>query len=478
MLTLKYLLSKSLPLHRDTAPDVAIRGVKARKRRSNGNPAIVAKVQSKGYVRGTSPPKKHPIYEAIIEGMMGEGSKVSDKYVSVSCSCEYFLYNCLAGDTRVLTSEGYKTILSLTRHSKVKYVINGQTVNGSAPVCTGIKLTKALTFTNGRTMRLTHDHKVLTKAASGDDKGPFPGTFWVKAQDLKIGDKVCTDATLPPDTEPSFDNDFYDGFLCGVMMGDGTMLDGKPRIVLCGNKRSSIYPILKDAGFAFERKAINSTSDAVGLTHEALEALHLSGYKHRQSVDLKSKTFVYGYLSGLIATDGSVTKKQVNLSGGFEHLSELHYALSAMGHNRIGFLRAEKAGEVSNLAKRNADLYLLSMSSGAILELRKHLNCGKDKQAKLDALDFKPSKALGYTVIKKITRGREEHVYDISVPKLKMFVAEGVIVHNCEYALAKQGASQIRYSNGQPPVVRNPQEKPILCKHLTRLAQEVIAKGW
>ena len=94
MLTLKYLLSKSLPLHRDTAPDVAIRGVKARKRRSNGNPAIVAKVQSKGYVRGTSPPKKHPIYEAIIEGMMGEGSKVSDKYVSVSCSCEYFLYNC------------------------------------------------------------------------------------------------------------------------------------------------------------------------------------------------------------------------------------------------------------------------------------------------------------------------------------------------------------------------------------------------
>lgn len=92
MISFTKLLSMSAPLHKDTAKNVMIRSMKARKRRSNGNPAIVAVTQSRKANKpgATTPPK----YETIVEGMMGEGSKISQRYVSVSCSCDYFLYTC------------------------------------------------------------------------------------------------------------------------------------------------------------------------------------------------------------------------------------------------------------------------------------------------------------------------------------------------------------------------------------------------
>jgi hypothetical protein len=38
-----------------------------------------------------------------------------------------------------------------------------------------------------------------------------------------------------------------------------------------------------------------------------------------------------------------------------------------------------------------------------------------------------------------------------------------------EYALAQKGGADIFYSNGEPPVDRNPQMKPGCCKHLVAL---------
>ena len=47
----------------------------------------------------------------------------------------------------------------------------------------------------------------------------------------------------------------------------------------------------------------------------------------------------------------------------------------------------------------------------------------------------------------------------------------------CEYALAKHGAATVMFSNGQPPVVRNPSEKAILCKHIVKLCKKISDKG-
>jgi hypothetical protein len=45
---------------------------------------------------------------------------------------------------------------------------------------------------------------------------------------------------------------------------------------------------------------------------------------------------------------------------------------------------------------------------------------------------------------------------------------------HCEYALAKSGNAEIKFSNGKRPAVTNPKNVPYLCKHLYRAAPLVI----
>lgn len=47
-----------------------------------------------------------------------------------------------------------------------------------------------------------------------------------------------------------------------------------------------------------------------------------------------------------------------------------------------------------------------------------------------------------------------------------------------EYAVNKRGAADIKYSNGEPPVVQNPTQIPGMCKHLYALARLIQASGW
>lgn len=47
-------------------------------------------------------------------------------------------------------------------------------------------------------------------------------------------------------------------------------------------------------------------------------------------------------------------------------------------------------------------------------------------------------------------------------------------LYYCEVALNHWGSARIQFSNGEHPGVTNPGLHPLMCKHLTRLAQEVM----
>ena len=67
-----------------------------------------------------------------------------------------------------------------------------------------------------------------------------------------------------------------------------------------------------------------------------------------------------------------------------------------------------------------------------------------------------------------------------AVDQKKGFKGYVKVLCDCEYqtyynevALHKHGASDIVYSNGEPPVDRNPSYKPNLCKHLYALCKRI-----
>ncbi len=45
---------------------------------------------------------------------------------------------------------------------------------------------------------------------------------------------------------------------------------------------------------------------------------------------------------------------------------------------------------------------------------------------------------------------------------------------HCEYALTRSGNSEIDYSNGKRPVIKNPNQTPYLCKHLFKAAPAAL----
>ena len=47
-----------------------------------------------------------------------------------------------------------------------------------------------------------------------------------------------------------------------------------------------------------------------------------------------------------------------------------------------------------------------------------------------------------------------------------------------EYALTTWGAARIKHSNGEPAVVRNPGNLPLVCKHLIKLLRAVKEHGF
>ena len=77
-------------------------------------------------------------------------------------------HNCLAGNTLVFTTSGYKRIDELVGKVGKVITIDPKThervvENFRNVVCNGVKPTITITFDNGERLTLTEDHRVLTK---------------------------------------------------------------------------------------------------------------------------------------------------------------------------------------------------------------------------------------------------------------------------------------------------------------------------
>lgn len=49
--------------------------------------------------------------------------------------------------------------------------------------------------------------------------------------------------------------------------------------------------------------------------------------------------------------------------------------------------------------------------------------------------------------------------------------------YTAEYALWTWGAAKIKYSNGEPAVVKNPSNIPLVCKHLAKVLRLIKERG-
>lgn len=425
------------------------------------------------------------VHETYIIGMGDDEKMPVNRHPKVLVQC-----TCLIGDTKVLTDKGWQTIFELAQphtpdHFPLQYNIKGELYPGSAPFYTGMRKVWKLQLSNGQTITGTSNHQLLQHVALGNYKTE---ERWTELGELQVGDKLITNAFDPGKAERN--EEYWEAFFIGVLQGDGTMFaSGRPNLKLFGDKKVILqklidHDLVRDVTPVKGRDGVLN----VQLSHRSIELCARYQFENKKSVKLDSLSQTMGYLSGLVATDGTTyANGDVLIRGGKDYLEQLHWKLMEYGYTQCTFYLERGTGITENkivvdgqyVAKSTKEMWALRISNQC--DILKNLVLSKKQRQRIERSAIKPRKP--WVKITGISYAGKQHVYDITVPGLHRFAANGVIAHNCEnfvyvfeYANASVGASRLIYSNGNAPNFTNPMLAPGCCKHIIALAKIVLEK--
>ena len=396
--------------------------------------------------------------------------------------------DCLTGESKILTKDGWKTILELLFQKDIKYITkSGKVVNGDSPWFVGKKPTFKITLKNGFELCGTKEHKVLCFKGvkkiydhRENGKSYYREKIlyeWKTIGSLTSEDKVvCYQRNEIEDTVK--DDNYWRSYLAGVYLGDGSS----------HSTFLNLNPIKEKYIFLKLRK------------HLGLEYKQISG-KWRYAIDKKhiwylksleickpEKRFTipdscnkFALLSGLIDSDGYAKDGIVSIWGDKRLLNPLKDWLVSLGVP-CKYKVVRKAGtEVCEGYAATKDHYILVITSTGVNLLRKNL-CSY-KVEKLPA--GKKVKRLNWSYVESKSYNGLCDTFDIEIPDKHNFVANGIVVHNCarnmykwEVANAVHKCSPIYYSNGAMPYDTNPSLRVGACKHSLRVGRAILNHKW
>ena len=387
---------------------------------------------------------------------------------------------CVTGDTLVATDQGLVPIaLLVDQHFRVaadpRLADHADYLPSSPAFCTGVKPVVRLTTREGFELRLTTDHKVRTPEG------------WVAAGDLKPGDRVLIHAGAGAFGRQG---SLEEGRILGWFVGDGGFsregesepLDG--RLYFYGEKRC-YAPLFEQVIQAVVRPAANGRScalTAVQITRRKAAVIgshRLAEWVQAQGLSPESKLSVpssvlqgsaemqQGFLQALFTADGTLLRskgvRELRLTSvSLDLLRQVQLLLLNFGvfsriyKNRRGarpLLRLLPDGRggrkpyrvqpVHELVVSGADLVRFADAVG-LLPGPKH----EALSAMASSYARRPWARTFEAHVESVTPDGTEPVFDLSVPGIHAFSANGVVVHNCgEQPLPPWGICDLGHIN-------------------------------
>lgn len=351
---------------------------------------------------------------------------------------------CVTGDSWILTDGGPRRVTDLLDNPYMA-LVDGKPYSATAFWKTGDKPVLRLTTSEGYTVRVTDDHKVLTP------------TGWVEAGQLNIGDEVV----LHDHLGGSWDGDGTEdeGYVLGHLVGDGTFYpDGTPALAVWTTDLGSSQPrnlleqIVGDMPHRSDWKGWNSTGDGTQyrLKSSAVRDLAtrfgiVSGHKTiTDEVEQSSSAFYAGFLRGLFDTDGHV-EGHGHRGGVSIRLSQADYPLLEAAQRMLARMGVKSSLRLMHPAGEKV------MPGGVYATKESHrlIISGEHAQRFMDVIGFADAvktatwqdRAASMTrgfyrkpmtaTISDIVDDGIEAVYDCTVDDVHAFDANGIYVHNC-----------------------------------------------
>lgn len=412
--------------------------------------------------------KARDIWNSFIEGnyktaepgliFWSEMTKYSpSNYVGLPISCTN---PCFAADNYVQTLEGPRQIGDVI-DEELDIVVDDKVVSTKGFFKTGTKEVFEVKTKEGFKINLTDNHPLRRVSENGD-------LSWVEVKDIKKGDKIKLQEHNLLTWGGRGNRD--EGFLLGMLVGDGTFSDGMARLsvwkdeVLKQRVLSIIKPYMKSDSF-------EGWDDSSYEGKWNIKSKHLSNLAQEyevipkvkeitKAIETASSEFQIGFLKGLFSADGYVL---FNESKGHRYVR-----LSQLDLPRLESVQRMLArlGIFSKIYKRRDESKVtFPNNQGVFYDTKTQYELSITKQSLVrfyDRVGFEgykkdqlrevvesfgsrgPHKDNWSVEIDSITLKSTEDVYDIQVPGENRLDINGFDAHNCgEVPLEKGGACNL-----------------------------------
>jgi len=374
---------------------------------------------------------------------------------------------CVTGETWVQTGQGPRRVRELVGRP-CELAVNGRLWPSTDQgfFSTGVKDVLALTTVEGCTLRLTGDHpvrKVLHKTRWRLESG------WVEAGQLVPGDEILLHDHRRLAGWAGRGSE-EEGYLLGLLLGDGTL---KPEAAVLsvwsdqavnGGRRPGPLAVMAEAERCCAAALVHRADfsgfhgvdgrDELRLQSAPLRDLAatmgmMPGYKTiTPEIERASSLFYQGFLRGLFDTDGSVQgdrRKGVSVRlaqscrATLEAVQRMLLRLG-IGSNlyarRPAGTKALPDGKGGSREYPIKAQFELLVSRDNLLSFAERIGfADSEKQAKLRTLLAGFRRTLNrerFTVrVESVEPAGREEVFDVQVPGINAFDANGLYVHNC-----------------------------------------------
>lgn len=358
---------------------------------------------------------------------------------------------CLPGDAWVLTTEGPRQVKHLVG-KRVGLIVNGRVypMESDGFFQTGEKQVYKLITEQGWTLRLTHDHRVMT----GEGE-------WVEAGSLNPGDTIRLHEHQGvrwggPGTREQ-------GYVLGHLVGDGSIREvkwgergqlaqlftwdqdeGTEEVRHYTERVVSTLPHRSDwSGWRYNGGEGRQVMSSVALTGLAAEFGITKGNKTLTlQVEAASSGFQEGFLQGLFDADGSVNPNTRSITLSQSNHSLLQGVQRMLG--RLGVLSSVyPAGRPGEFV-----LYVGGVDAEVFMSRVGFKNTRKAAQYRTKPWIRGPYQREPAAVVKSLEPDGVEPVYDVTVADVHAFDANGLYVHNCVVAGGVRRTAEIMF--GEP----------------------------
>lgn len=386
---------------------------------------------------------------------------------------------CVTADTWVLTGEGPRLVRDLVGRP-FDAIVDGAAhrTEEQGFFSTGRKPVLRLTTTDGHALRLTSDHPVL--AVTGQSRAALAAA-WRPAGELCPGDRIVLNNHRTLADWPGA-HGAAEGYLLGLLVGDGTLKEDKAVLSVWRRRQVANGPVARDGvdgvmdAALVAARALPHRADFAGwmavpgrdehrLALGAVRKLALDlgmtpGDKAiTPALERCSGVFVRAFLRGLFDTDGTVggsQEKGVSVRLAQSDLARLQAAqrmLLRLGivstiyrDRRAAGPRALPDGKGGHRAYHCEAQHELAIAGDNLPVFAERVGfADTDKQARLDHALASYKRALNRerftAVVEAVESDGEAEVFDVQVPGVNAFDANGLVVHNCgEQPLPPYGA--------------------------------------